>query len=495
MRSDLPASAVVVGSGPNGLSAAICLARAGLEVTVVEGHHDVGGGMRSQELTVPGLRHDVCSAFHPTGVASPYFRSLPLERHGLRWLWPQIDLAHPLDDGRAGVATRDVEVTRASLGADAARWERAIAPVVDHFDALTHEVFQPVLHWPRHPLVLARFGAGALLPATVAARAFRDDPAAALFLGAAAHAFDDLRRPMTSAVGLLLVAAAHAVGWPVAEGGSASIARALVGVLEAHGGQIITDQPITSLDQLQRVADRKPDIVILDVAPAGALDIAGEQLPPRVRRAFEAYRYGPAAFKIDYAIQGDIPWTNELVRRAGTVHLGGRDADIVAAEAATTSGSMPDRPFVLLGQQYLADPSRSAGGLNPIYAYAHVPQGYSGDASEHITRQVERFAPGFRDRIVATATTSPAQWAAYNPNYVGGDIGAGANTARQLIFRPRRTTNPYWLGVPGLYLCSAATPPGGGVHGMAGFHAAEAALAELNRSGLSRSTTTADRPG
>lgn len=485
-----PPSAVVIGSGPNGLSAAIRLAHAGLTVTVLEGHETVGGGLRTVELTLPGVQHDVCSAFHPMGVASPYFRSLHLERHGLRWLWPQVDLVHPLDDGRAGVATRDRPLTLRSLGDDGSRWERVVGSAADHFDQLVHEVFQPVVHLPRHPLVLARFGSAAALPAALVARFFRDDPAAALFMGVAAHAFDDLRRPMTSAVGTLLAAAAHAVGWPVAEGGSESIARALIAELHDSGGHVITGQPITHLDQINKVADRRPDIVLLDVAPAGALQIAGDQLPPRVRRAFEAYRYGPAAFKVDYAIHGDIPWTNPLVRQAGTVHLGGRAEEIIAAEASTTRGRMPDRPFVLLGQQYLADPSRSAGGINPVYAYAHVPQGYPGDASEQVTQQIERFAPGFRDRIVASATTTAAQWADYNPNYVGGDIGAGANTARQLVFRPRVTTNPYSLGVPGLYLCSAATPPGGGVHGMAGLHAAEAALAEL-----SRSTARAGRPG
>lgn len=482
MTAQSSASAVVVGSGPNGLAAAVRLAQSGVEVTVVEAHEHAGGGMRTQELTVPGVRHDVCSAFHPTGVASPYLRSLHLERHGLRWLWPQIDLAHPLDDGRAGVATRDLAATRDSLGRDGDRWARIFEPAIRHFGPLTDEVFQPVMHLPRHPLVLGRFGAAAALPATLTSRAFSDDPARALFTGIAAHAFDDLRRPFTSAVGLLLGAAAHAVGWPVAQGGSESIARALIAEFEELGGRVITGQPITHLDQLPPVTDRRPDVVILDVAPAGALRIAGDQLPPRVRRAFEAYRYGPAAFKIDYAIDGDIPWTNELVRRAGTVHLGGNAPEIVTAEAATTRGTMPERPFVLLGQQYLADPGRSANGINPIYAYAHVPQGYSEDASEQITRQIERFAPGFRDRIVASSTINPVQWAAYNPNYVGGDIGAGSNTARQLVFRPRMTTNPYWLGVPGLYLCSAATPPGGGVHGMAGFNAAEAALAELSRS-------------
>ncbi|MEU6137432.1 NAD(P)/FAD-dependent oxidoreductase [Nocardioides sp. NPDC047086] len=472
-------TAVVVGSGPNGLAAAIRLAQAGVEVTVVEAYERPGGGTRTSERTVPGVLHDDCAAFHPTGVASPYFASLELERHGLRWLWPEIDLAHPLDDGRAGVAARDRELSRSSLGDDAGRWDRLFANPTRNFEALIEEVFQPVVHLPRHPVVLGRFGVGALQPATWTARHFRDDPARALFMGVAAHAFGRLDTPLSSSVGLMLTAAAHAVGWPVAEGGTENITRALLAELGELGGKVVTGVRVTSLDQLRDLAGGEPDVTMLDTAPSGVLDIVGEALPRHVRRALERYRYGPAAFKIDLAVEGDIPWTNEACRRAGTVHLGGTAAEIAAVEKGTGRGIMAERPFVLLGQQYLADPSRSQGSVNPIYAYAHVPHAYDGDATDAIIGQIERFAPGFRDRIVAVSTRNPGELEAYNPNWVGGDISAGANTARQIALRPRPALDPYALGVPGVYLCSSATPPGAGVHGMGGFHAAEAALKRL----------------
>lgn len=474
-------TAVVVGSGPNGLAGAIRLAQAGLSVTVLEAHERPGGGTRTSELTLPGLLHDDCAAFHPTGVASPFFSSLGLEEHGLRWRWPEIDLAHPLDDGRAGYATRSLAASAtASLGVDAARWLRIFGPMVRHFDDLVDEVFQPVTHLPRHPVALGRFGVKALQPATWTTARFRDDPARALFSGVAAHVFGRLDTPLSGSVGLMLTATAHAVGWPVAEGGTASITRALLSVLTSLGGTVRTGVRVTSLDQVRELTGgAAPDVVLLDTAPAGVLDIVGDRLPPRVRRALTRYTYGPAAFKVDLAIEGDIPWTNEACRRAGTLHLGGTAEEVAAIEAATVRGEMPERPFVLLGQQYLADPSRSSGTTHPVYAYAHVPYGYDGDATEAVLRQVERFAPGFRERVLAVAPRGPAALEAYNANYVGGDISAGANTARQVAFRPRIALSPYELGVPGVYLCSAATPPGAGVHGMGGFHAAETALARL----------------
>jgi phytoene dehydrogenase-like protein len=336
-----------------------------------------------------------------------------------------------------------------------------------------------VVHLPRHPVVLGRFGVGALPAATWTVRRFRDDPARALFMGAAAHAFGRLDTPLSGSVGLMLAASAHAVGWPVAEGGTESITRALLAELAAHGGNVITGVRVTSLDQLRDLAGGRPDVVLLDTAPAGVLEIVGDTLPAGVRRALGRFRYGPAAFKVDIAIEGDIPWANEECRRAGTLHLGGTAAEVAAIEKETTRGAMAERPFVLLGQQYLVDPSRSQGSVNPIYAYAHVPHAYGGDATEAILGQIERFAPGFRERVVAVSTRTPAEFEAYNPNWVGGDISAGANTARQIVFRPRPALDPYALGVPGVYLCSSATPPGGGVHGMGGFHAAEAALRRL----------------
>lgn len=472
-------SAVVVGSGPNGLAGAIRLAQAGLSVTVVEAHERPGGGTRTSELTVPGVLHDDCAAFHPTGVASPFFRSLGLERHGLRWLWPEIDLAHPLDDGRAGVAARDMSLSVGSLGADGERWRRTFEPIVRNFDPLMDEVLRPVVHVPGHPVALGRFGMKAALPATVLARRFRDEPARALFMGVAAHKFGRLDGVLSSSVGLMLTGSAHAVGWPVAEGGSEAITRALLAELAELGGKVVTGVRAESLEQLSDFVGGRPDVVLLDTAPAGALDILGDRLPGRLRRGLTRYSYGPAAFKVDLAIEGDIPWTNQSCRRAGTLHLGGTAEQVAAIEAATVRGAMPDQPFVLLGQQYLIDRSRSAGDINPIYAYAHVPHGYPGDATDAIIGQVERFAPGFRDRIVATSTRGPAALETYNANYVGGDISAGANTARQIVFRPRVALDPYALGIDGVYLCSSATPPGGGVHGMGGFNAAEAALKRL----------------
>lgn len=475
-------SAVVVGSGPNGLAAAIRLAQAGLEVTVLEAHERAGGGTRTEDqLTVPGLVHDVCAGFHPTAVASPFFAGLDLGRHGLRWLWPEIDLAHPLDDGRAALAARDMDRSVASLGRDGARWRRIFDPIVRNFDDLVTDVFQPVAHVPRHPLTLGRFGVKAVMPATWQSARFSDEPAKALLTGVAAHKFGTLTGPLGSSVGYLLTGAAHAVGWPVAEGGTESITRALLAELASLGGTVRTGVRVRSLGSVAELAglDRKPDVVVLDTAPAGVLEIVGDALPSRVRRAFERFDYGPAAYKVDYAVDGGIPWTNPDCGRAGTLHLGGSAREIVSVEAATARGQMPERPFVLLGQQHVADPSRSVGTTVPVYAYAHVPHGYAGDATEAVTAQIERFAPGFRERVVATKVWTPADWEAYNPNYVGGDISAGANTWTQIAMRPRPALNPYALGVPGVYLCSSASPPGGGVHGMAGLNAAEAALRRL----------------
>jgi phytoene dehydrogenase-like protein len=320
------------------------------------------------------------------------------------------------------------------------------------------------------------------MPATTTVRRWKDDPARALYMGVAAHVFGKLTTPLSGSVGLMLTAVGHAAGWPVAKGGSQAIATSLIGLLESLGGVVKTGVTVESLDQLRDVAGSAPDIVMLDTAPEGVLRIVGGQLPPRVRRAFTKYTYGPSTYKVDFAIRGDIPWANQDARRAGTVHLGGTAEQIVDVEAATARGDMPDQPFMLVGQQYLADPSRSAAGLNPIWSYAHVPHAYPGDATEAMVQQIERFAPGFRDTIVETHVRNVNQMATYNANYVGGDIGAGANTFRQIAFRPRPAPNPYTLGVKGVYLCSAATPPGPGVHGMGGFNAAEAALARLSAS-------------
>jgi phytoene dehydrogenase-like protein len=473
------ATAVVVGSGPNGLAAAIRLAQEGLEVTVLEAYDRPGGGTRTSELTVPGLLHDDCAAFHPTGVVSPFLSSLGLDRFGLEWRWPEIDLAHPLDDGRAGVLSRDMERTLASLGADAGTWRRTFGPTVQNFDKVLAEIFRPVLHVPRHPIALTRFGLKAMLPATWLARRWDDEPAKALYMGVAAHAFGRLDTPLSGSVGLMLAAVGHKAGWPVAAGGTQAISDAMIGLLESHGGTVKTAVTVTSLDQLRDLTGRAPDVVMLDTSPRGVLDIVGDRLPGRVSRALTRYKYGPAVHKVDFAIEGDVPWTNDDARRAGTLHLAGGSAEIAAAEYATSRGQMPERPFVLVGQQYLADPTRSQGNLNPLWSYAHVPHGYTGDATEAVIAQIERFAPGFRDQIVAVHSRGATQMAAYNANYIGGDISSGANTARQIALRPRLALNPYKVGVQGVYLCSSATPPGGGVHGMCGFNAAETALKHL----------------
>jgi phytoene dehydrogenase-like protein len=469
-------SAVVVGAGPNGLAAAVALARAGLVVTVLEARDSIGGGTRTEELTVPGVLHDVCSAVHPLGVGSPFLQSLDLGRHGLEWCWPEVDLAHALDDGRAGVLRRSVEETAAGLGADGPAWRRLFAEHAARFDDLAVDILRPVVHLPRHPLLLARFGMRALAPASWLVRRWSEQPARALFGGMAAHAFRPLTSPTSGSVGLALALSAHRYGWPVARGGSRAITDALAADLTDHGGRIETGRPVRSLEELDALG---ADVVMLDLAPQGVLELAGDRLPARIARAYRRYRYGPSVFKVDLAVEGGVPWTNEACRRAGTVHLGGTFEQVRAAEAEVCAGRMPERPFVLVGQQYLADPTRSAGDVHPVWSYAHVPHGYAGDATEAVLAQFERFAPGVRERIVGQAVRGPAEYAAYNPNFVGGDISTGANDAVQLLLRPRVTADPYRTGIPGVYICSAATPPGGGVHGMCGANAAAAALRHL----------------
>lgn len=464
-------SAVVVGSGPNGLSAAVVLARAGVDVTVLEAEDTIGGGTRSGELNVPGVLHDICSATHPTAVASPFFRSLDLERHGLQWLWPEVDAVHPLDGGRAGVLFRDLDRTVEGLGEDGDAWRRLYGPLVQHSDELVNDIFGPLIHLPKHPLLFARFGVRAMQPASWVARRWRTDEARGLFAGLAAHALHPLNRPTTGGLGLMFGMTSHAYGWPVAKGGSIAIADALAADVVEHGGRLETGHRVTEMPQA--------DIVIFDTSPATALQVAGDRLPRRVRRPLRRWRPGPGVFKVDFAVEGGVPWANEWAAKAGTVHLGGTFEQVAAAEREAHAGRMPDRPFVLVCQQYLADPGRSAGDVHPVWTYAHVPTGYTGDATEAIIAQVERFAPGFRDRIVASTATGPAGLEAHNANYIGGDIAGGSNDPRQLVMRPRASLNPYSLGVKGLFICSASTPPGGGVHGMGGFHAATAALAEL----------------
>jgi phytoene dehydrogenase-like protein len=466
--------AIVVGSGPNGLACAAELAREGVDVTVLEADERIGGGTRTSELTVAGLLHDECSAIHPMGSGSPFFRALELERHGLEWSWPEVDLAHPLDDGGAAVMLRSIDETAVGLGDDGDAWRRLFGAPSRSFEGLNEDLLRPMLHVPRHPIALARFGAAAAMPVAALARIWSGEHARALFGGVAGHSFCPFNRPMGSAVGMALICAGHAFGWPVARGGSRSIAGALAAVLREYGGRIETGARVTSLAELPRA-----DAVVLDLAPEVVADVAGDRLPPRVARAYRRYRRAPGAFKLDLAVEKGVPWTNDECRRAGTLHLAGSFEELAAAERDINRGRMPERPFVLVAQQYLADPERSAGDVHPVWAYAHVPNGYDGDAEPAILAQLERFAPGLRERVLGSFSRTTSGMAAYNPNYIGGDIINGANTPKQLLFRPRLALNPYATGIPGVFICSAATPPGGGVHGICGFNAAQSVLRHL----------------
>ncbi|MER5730203.1 NAD(P)/FAD-dependent oxidoreductase [Streptomyces sp. NPDC002138] len=466
--------ATVVGAGPNGLAAAVALAQRGLSVTVLEAAGTIGGGTRTSELTLPGLLHDHCAAVHPMAVASPFLRSLGLERHGLTWHLPETDLAHPLDRGPAAVLRRSLDETVRGLGADGDAWRRLFAPLARHYDSLAAELMGPPLHLPRHPLPLARFGLSALRSATAVAERWHTPGARALFAGVAAHALQPLTAPGSAAISLMLVAAAHRHGWPVAHGGSQAVTNALAARLTELGGTVETGVRVRSLAELP-----PSRVTLLNVAPRTALALCGDRLPARTRRAYARWRHGPAAFKVDLAVEGGVPWRDEACRRAVTVHLGGTLEEVAHAERTVARGRMPERPFVLVAQQYLADPVRSAGDVHPLWAYAHVPHGYTGDATEAVLGQLERFAPGVRERVLARATTSAAQLEAYNANYIGGDILTGANTLAQMALRPRAALDPYSTGIPGVFLCSAATPPGPGVHGMCGYHAARSALRHL----------------
>jgi phytoene dehydrogenase-like protein len=471
--------AIVVGAGPNGLAAAATLAAQGVGVTVLEAAATIGGGTRTSELTLPGLLHDDCSATHPFAAGSRALTSLGLERHGLEWAWAEIDLAHPFDDGSAAVMQRSIEETAAGLGSAGAAWKRLFGSSSVHFDALSEDIMRPVAHLPRHPLALARFGLAAAAPVSLLARSLPTPQARALFGGTAAHSFSPFSRPFSAAAGMALTCACHNNGWPVARGGSQAIADALAASIREHGGRIETGHPVRSLTELPPA-----DAVIFDLAPTAVADIAGDRLSQRVARAYRRYKHGPGAFKVDLAIEGGVPWTDEASGRAGTVHAIGSYEEIVVSEREINRGRMPERPFVLVGQQYLADPWRSNGNVHPLWAYAHVPHGYAGDATEVLLDQIERFAPGLRERILARHVRSPADLASYNPNYIGGDIVTGANTPLQSVFRPRIALDPYSTGAPGFYICSAATPPSAGAHGMNGYNAAQSALRHLRRSAV-----------
>jgi phytoene dehydrogenase-like protein len=471
--------AVVVGAGPNGLAAAVTLARAGCSVLVLEAEDTAGGGCRSEELTLPGFVHDVCSAIHPLGASSPVFADLPLAEHGLEWVHPLAPAAHPLPDGRAAVLERSLDATAAALddggrGPDGRAWRRLVGPFARHWDDLTASILQPLVRVPRHPVILSRFGLKALWPApTLARRAFAGDEARGLFTGLAAHAILDLGSPLTSSFGLTFAASGHAVGWPAARGGSQSLTDALVSYLRSVGGQVVTGQRVTSL------ADLPPSrTVLFDLTPRQVTAIAGDRLHRRMRRQLKRFRYGSGSFKVDYALDGPVPWTAEGCTRAGSVHVGGTLDEVVAAERDVAQGRHPERPFVLTSQPTRFDPSRAPAGKHTFWAYCHVPHGSTVDMTAAIEAQMERFAPGFRDLVLARHTMFPADLERHNANNVGGDVAGGSHGGLQLFARPRLALNPYRLDIEGLdaFLCSASTPPGAGVHGMCGWWAARAAL-------------------
>jgi phytoene dehydrogenase-like protein len=465
--------AVVVGAGPNGLAAAIELARSGLSVLVREGAPEVGGAARTAELTLPGFLHDVGSAVHPLGVASPFLSSLPLADHGLEWLHPEIPLAHALDGGRAVSLHRSLEDTAAELGQDAAAYRRLMDPLVRLWPDLVSHVLDTPLRPPRNPVLMARFGHRALRSAAaLASSRFRGAEARALLAGNAAHSTLPLDRPPSAAIGLVLMAAGHAVGWPSPRGGAGALARAMASHLRSLGGTVETGRPVSDLRELP-----PSRAVLLALTPRQVVAVAGGVLPARYARRLARWRYAPGAFKVDWALDGPIPWEAEACRRAGTVHLGGTFEEVAASEAAAwAGGAAPSPPFVLLAQPTLFDPTRAPPGKHVAWAYCHVPNGSSADMTGRIEAQVERFAPGFRKLVRARRVHTPADLEAWNPNLVGGDVNGGAPTLAQIFARPTLSLAPWATPVPSLYLCSASTPPGGGVHGMCGYHAARTAL-------------------
>lgn len=463
--------AVVIGTGPNGLAAAITLAQADRSVHVLEANDTIGGGCRSAELTLPGFVHDICSAIHPMGQISPFFRSLPLASHGLSWIQPPVALAHPFDDGTAAILTQSIEETSASLGEDGHAWTEMFTPLVRDFKLLIDPLLGP-FRLPRHPIALARFGRSAVLPADRFARdRFSGTQARALFAGIAAHSMLDLTRPVSAAFGLVLGLVGHVAGWSFPEGGAQSITNALVAHLQSLGGTIQTGTRVTSIDEADDAT-----AILFDVTPAQFLAIAGDEVPDRYRRTLNHYRYGPGVFKVDWALDGPVPWTAPECTRAGTVHLGGTLKEIVTAERETASGKHPERPFVLLAQHTLFDKTRSPEGKHTLWGYCHVPNGSTVDMTDRIETQIERFAPGFRERIRARSTKTAIEMQETNANLIGGDINGGMQDWRQLFTRPAPRFDPYSTPNKRLYFCSASTPPGGGVHGMSGYHGAQSAL-------------------
>jgi len=473
MANSFEYDAVVIGSGPNGLAAAITLQRAGLSVLVIEGADKIGGGMRTSELVLPGYLSDVCSAVHPMGAGSPFLQELPLEKFGLEYINPPVLAAHPFDDGTASVLLQSLQQTADRLGADKDAYLQLIGSVVDLWPGIAKDVLGP-LHMPQHPLDLMKFGLPALRSALSIAKKFKTPEAKGLWAGMAAHSFLPLDQLTTAAVGLVLMANGHLKGWPIPKGGSQQIANALGGYFESIGGKIETGRYIKSLKDLPSAK-----AFLFDVSPKQLLDIAGESFSGFYRRQLKNYRYGAGVFKVDWALDGPVPFTAAECREAGTVHIGGSIADIVHSEKEASGGRVTEKPFVLLAQQSLFDAGRAPEGKQTLWGYCHVPNGSILDRTEAIENQVERFAPGFKDRIIARHTFNTAQIESYNPNYIGGDINGGILDIWQLYTRPALKLSPYNTSAKGLYICSASTPPGGGVHGMCGYNAGKKALKDI----------------
>jgi phytoene dehydrogenase-like protein len=465
--------AVIIGSGPNGLAAGIFLQQHGLSVLILEAKHTIGGGLRTAELTLPGFKHDICSAVHPLAAGSPFFKTLPLHNHGLEYLYPEVDAAHPFDNGTAAIVKRSIDETARLLGSDAQTYLDLFEPLVKSWPALAPDVLGP-LHFPKEPLAMAKFGINALQPATLLAKRFKTMEAKGLFAGMAAHAIQPLNNIATSAIGLVLMANAHLGGWPIPKGGSQQIANALASYFLSLGGKIQTDTYVTSLQQLPSA-----HAVLFDITPKQLLQIAGHKFSPIYKWQLERYRYGDGVFKIDWALDAPIPFTANDCRKAGTVHIGGTLEEIVASEKAPANGQHSDKPYVLLAQQSLLDTSRAPEGKHTAWAYCHVPNGSTKDMTAIIENQIERFAPGFKETILAKHTFNTAQMQEYNPNYIGGDINGGIIDIGQLFTRPALRWSPYKTSAKGLYICSSSTPPGGGVHGMCGYYAAKRVLKDV----------------
>ncbi|QXV64111.1 NAD(P)/FAD-dependent oxidoreductase [Mucilaginibacter achroorhodeus] len=465
--------AIVVGSGPNGLAAAILMQQQGLSVLLLEAKDTIGGGLRTKELTLPGFKHDVCSAIHPLAVASPFFKTLPLADHGLEYIYPEIDAAHPLEQHNTAILCRDIERTAKQLGADENAYLKLVKPVTKNWPLIDADVLGP-LHMPKHPLALASFGLDALKPVTMLAKQFKTKQAKALLAGMAAHSMQPLTNAATAAITLVLMATGHLQGWPLPKGGSQSIADALAGYFTSIGGKIETNTYITSLDQLPSA-----HAVLFDVTPKQLLQIAGHKFSALYKWQLKRYRYGMGAFKVDFALSEQIPFIPEACLKAGTVHLGNTLNEIRDAEQQTWNGKHPDKPFVLLAQQSLFDNTRAPDGKHTAWAYCHVPNGSTKNMTDAIEKQIERYAPGFRDTILAKHTFNTVELEEYNPNYIGGDINGGVIDLGQLFTRPAIRLSPYRTSEKGLYICSASTPPGGGVHGMCGYNAAKKALKDV----------------